>query len=77
MIKEDEIIKDWNDCYVIHGHTNKRYIAAERGDTINLDQPYWYANGHKCCIDAGTAKTKSAIALNLDTFESYYFTLNK
>ena len=76
-VKEDETIKDWNDCYVIHGHTNKRYIAAERGDTIDLDQPYWYANGHKCCIDAGTAKTKSAIALNLDTFESYYFTLNK
>lgn len=74
-LEEDKTIMDWNDCYVIHGHTNKRYVAAERGDIVFLDQPYWYANGHKCCIDAETAKSKSAIALNLDTFKSYYFTL--
>lgn len=77
LTEENKIVKDWNNCYIIHGHTNKKHIAAKHGNTINLNQPYWYANGHKCCIDAGTARTKSAIVLNLDTFESYYFTLNK
>lgn len=74
-LEEDKTIDNWDNGYVIHGHTNKRYIAIRRGDTVSLGQPYWYADGHKCCIDAGTARSKSAIVLNLDTFESHYFTL--
>jgi len=33
---------------------------------------YWYAKGHKVCIDFGTVWDKIAVLLNLDTFEEIY-----
>ncbi len=75
-LEEDKTIDKWNNCYVIHGHTWLRRVAIKRDEIVPLNKPYWYADGHKCCIDAGTTITKSAIALNLDTFESHYFQLN-
>jgi hypothetical protein len=35
--------------------------------------PFWYADGHKCCVDCGSFMTGKTTILNLDTFEHYDF----
>lgn len=62
-----------DDVYLVHGHTPKRFIAQKLGLRDQWSKPLWYNNGHKCCIDCWTAESETAIALNLDTFESYVF----
>lgn len=62
---------------VIHGHTPNPYLVKEinwykRTNKYTYkpgDGAYWYADGHKCCIDCGSHYTGTTILLNLDTFE--------
>lgn len=64
--------------YVIHGHTPNPYLVKEinyHKDKNNKytyhygDGAFWYAGGHKCCIDCGAHYTNTTVLLNLDTFE--------
>ena len=57
--------------FIIHGHTPIPYLVEDLGiiREAPMGQPYWYCNGHKCCIDNLTAFTKEAILLDLDTFD--------
>lgn len=64
--------------YVIHGHTPNPYLVKEinyHKDKNNEyiyhygDGAFWYAGGHKCCIDCGAHYTNTTVLLNLDTFE--------
>lgn len=68
---------------VIHGHTPITYMMeqqefyirrlGDRGKDIIMPKygvgAYWYAGGHKICIDTGTYWYNTALLLNLDTFE--------
>lgn len=56
--------------YIIHGHTPIPYLAEDiaRRD-CRFDEPFWYCNNHKCCIDNLTIFTKSTVLLDLDSFE--------
>lgn len=68
---------------VIHGHTPIEYVIKEQQThtdyfnrkNIECIMPeynggtYWYAKGHKGCIDMGTVWNNIAILLNLDTLE--------
>ena len=38
---------------------------------------YYYAKGHKICIDCGAHFTNTTVLLNLDTFEEKIFTIDK
>ena len=65
---------------VIHGHTPIEYIVDDqhrfsRGSYELPKYPlaYWYANGHKCCIDNGAFFTNCTVLLDLDTFEEHKF----
>lgn len=71
-----------DDTYIIHGHTpiplliqeqekfNKWYdLGHNFPETETLEGAYWYAGGHKCCIDCGAVFTDQTVLLNLDTFE--------
>lgn len=71
-----------SNVYIIHGHTPIPYLIQEQEnfnkwyDLENnipkaemFEGAYWYANGHKCCIDCGTVFTDQAVLLNLDTWE--------
>lgn len=54
--------------FIIHGHTPIQNF----GDNIPIE-PYEYCEGHKICIDAGTAYSKKGILYNLDTREYKVF----
>ena len=63
---------------VIHGHTPNPHLVNEinwhkkEEDRYNYqpgDGAFWYAGGHKCCIDCGAHYTGTTVLLNLDTFE--------
>ena len=75
--------------YIIHGHTPIQLMIQEQQDVIetfndaneNIQIPiynghgtYWYAKGHKACIDTGTVWTNEAVLLNLDTWEEIILT---
>ena len=67
----------WDDLYIIHGHTPIQYMR----EFTRLGEPrpeppqaYWYADGHKCCIDQGSFMSGHALLLDLDTFEEHIFT---
>lgn len=71
-----------NDTYIVHGHTPIPLLIQEQekfnkwydlGNSFPEDETlagaYWYAGGHKCCVDCGTVFTDQTVLLNLDTFE--------
>ena len=71
-----------DNVYIIHGHTPIPYLIQEQEnfnkwyDLENnipkaemLEGAYWYAGGHKCCIDCGAVFTDQIVLLNLDTWE--------
>lgn len=71
-----------SNTYIIHGHTPIPYLMESQEDfarwnetefdvpkTENWEGAYWYAGGHKCCIDCGTAFTDQCVLLNLDTWD--------
>ena len=64
----------------LHGHTPIEYIVDDqhrfsRGPYKLPKYPlaYWYADGHKCCIDNGAFFTNCTVLLDLDTFEEHKF----
>lgn len=76
-----------DNTYIIHGHTPIPYILeaqeqfAKFYDIDNITPKietwsgaYWYAGGHKCCIDCGVVFTGEAVLLNLDTWEETIIT---
>lgn len=75
----DHFYEDWvgaENEIVIHGHTPTVYLIKQLIPENGVElQPgaLWYCGGHKCCIDCGTAFTKSATLMNLDTFEEEIF----
>ena len=69
---------------VIHGHTPIELMLREQKFTKKCcskeieipdytDGAYWYAKGHKVCIDMGTPWENKALLLNLDTFAEVIF----
>ena len=65
---------------IIHGHTPIEYLAEDlnrfsHGQYVHpvLPTAYWYADGHKCCIDNGAFYTDCTVLLDLDTFEEHKF----
>lgn len=67
-----------NNEIVIHGHTPNPHLVKEinwhkkKENKYNYkygDGAFWYAGGHKCCIDCGAHYTGTTVLLNLDTFE--------
>ncbi len=69
---------------VIHGHTPIELMLREQKFTRKrcskeieipdyIDGAYWYAKGHKVCIDMGTPWENKALLLNLDTFAEVIF----
>ena len=68
---------EWYFLKIVHGHTPIQYMK----EFVRLEDPrpqppqaYWYADGHKCCIDQGSFMSGSALLLDLDTFEEHIFT---
>ena len=63
-----DIEKHPND-YIIHGHTPIGHMIGEEDERPELG-PYWYNEGHKCCIDFLAWKNDYTYLLDLDTFEA-------
>jgi serine/threonine protein phosphatase 1 len=57
--------------YIVHGHTPCIYLAEDLNIEYEMDNPIWYCDGHKCCIDNCTILNKAALVLDLDTFECH------
>lgn len=63
-----------DDCYVIHGHTPIQHMKKYCWEKNMKDtRAYWYADGHKICIDPGSVSSNETILFNLDTFEEIIF----
>ena len=60
---------------VVHGHTSKWRIASELGILVPTGA-LEYADGKKYCIDAATYRKGRIILLNLDSLESFEFSIN-
>lgn len=69
---------------IVHGHTPIPILVEDQEQFArfydrpfhapeNLEGAYWYADGHKCCIDCGTVFTGMTVLLNLDTWEERVF----
>ena len=63
-----DIEKHPND-YIIHGHTPIGHMIGGEDERPELG-PYWYNEGHKCCIDFLAWKNDYTYLLDLDTFEA-------
>ena len=65
--------------YVVHGHTPIPYVM-EDVEGIEPESwefgAYWYADGHKCCIDNGCFYTATTCLLDLNTFDEHIFSMN-
>ena len=73
--EEDE----YKDIIVVHGHTPTPYIAEDlgyRSEEFELGA-FWYADGHKVCIDNATFATGIITLINLDTWEQLIFSTDK
>lgn len=74
----DHYLDDWvdgemEDVIIVHGHTPIHHLAKDlRADWE--DGPFWYADGHKVCIDSGGFFSDEFILLNLNTLESWILT---
>ena len=74
-----------DNLYIVHGHTPIPILQEEMSiycDDIPKDVKaesgaYYYAKGHKICIDCGAHFTNTTVLLNLDTFEEKIFTIDK
>lgn len=63
--------------YVVHGHTPVSYGFAKIGGVSVYDgKAFFYCEGHKINIDAGSYNIKKGLLFNLDTLKSTVFTLN-
>lgn len=66
-----------DNVYIVHGHTPIPYLVeelSEYNDNISANEEiapgaYYYADGHKICLDCGSVWTGVSVLLNLDTFE--------
>ncbi len=59
---------------VIHGHTPIPHLKEKLADWSRLKiAPYWYADGHKCCLDQLTFSNGVVCLMDLDTFEFKLF----
>lgn len=65
--------EEYNDTYVIHGHTPVTYDYLQAGmmNYPNLSVSK-YADGHKFCLDLATYASNKVALFNLDTFEVTY-----
>lgn len=63
--------------YCIHGHTPVKHLIDYLNPTaeipISNNKIFKYCNNHKIDIDLGSFDSKTACLLNLDTFETVYF----
>ena len=74
-----------DNLYIVHGHTPIPILLEEMSmycDDIPRDgevEPgaYYYAKGHKICIDCGAHFTDCTVLLNLDTFEEKVFGMDE
>lgn len=72
---------NWNDddmdnVIIVHGHTPIHYLSEDLW--MNWESgAFWYANGHKVCIDSGGFFSDEFVLLNLDTMKDTVFTLDK
>lgn len=72
---------DPDDLFIVHGHTPIPLLVEELSmyhDDIPREgdiEPgaYYYADGHKICIDCGAHFTDTTVLLNLDTFDEEVF----
>lgn len=62
----------YDDFLVVHGHTPICYISEDLGVDWKSG-PFWYADGHKVCLDTGGFFTGEFCLLDLDTYQSYSF----
>jgi hypothetical protein len=68
-IKEDEWKNDiFPNVYIVHGHTPVQTIKPDQGAEVLIT-----CNEHKYNIDLGTPTSKTAVLLDLETFEPIYF----
>lgn len=72
---------DPDNLFIVHGHTPIPLLVEELSmyhDDIPREgdiEPgaYYYAGGHKICIDCGAHFTDTTVLLNLDTFDEEVF----
>lgn len=69
---------DFENSYIIHGHTPVQKFTGWKDDYH--DEPelydprvYHYADGHKIDLDLCSIESNRAVLFNLDTFEEVYF----
>lgn len=67
-----DLVTDWENCIVIHGHTPIKYICYDLGLMIP-NGALWYANNKKVCLDCGSYNSNKTVLLNLDTFKEIVF----
>lgn len=63
--------------YIVHGHTPVRHLYSLKAYDVQLNPSCTvgrYCDGHKICIDGGTAFSHQCAILNLNTFEERVFT---
>lgn len=76
---EDTWPKEHKNEIIIHGHTPIRSRNMKLVGPIGVNESktvLWYADNHKCCIDAGTYITNKAAMIDLDTFKEIVFEEN-
>ena len=64
---------------IIHGHTPIKSRNMKLIGPIGVNESktvLWYADNHKCCIDAGTYVTNKVAMIDLDTFKEIVFEEN-
>lgn len=64
--------KEWENVYVVHGHTPTPLMKPKYGSTQKDPCVVKYQNGHKINIDLGTVWTNLTCLLDLDTLEPIY-----
>lgn len=63
-----------DNVYIIHGHTPVQYMPDfVYEENMKDTKAFWYAEGHKVCIDPGSFISNETILFNLDTFEELIF----
>lgn len=76
---------------IVHGHTPIELLIHDQMKVAefynidlslfpkieDIDGAYWYAGGHKCCIDCGSVWSGRSVLLNLDTWDEEIFEIVK
>jgi hypothetical protein len=65
---------------VIHGHTPNQLLWKDLQRAYGKAEPwengaYWYADGHKVCLDCGSFQSKQTVLFDLDTFDEHIFSI--